>query len=86
MSTRNFIRVFTRETGEPPASFVQRIRVEKARQLLENSMLSIEQVAEESGFGTTETMRRRFLNALGTSPSEYKARFAKRTNQFGKAD
>ena len=82
MSTRNFIRVFTRETGEPPARFVQRVRVERARQLLESSRLRIGQVAEQCGFGTAETMRRRFEDTLGVSPSEYRARFSKRGNHF----
>lgn len=86
MSTRNFIRVFTRETGEPPARFVQRIRIERARHLLEEERLSVEQVADQCGFGTAETMRRRFMDALGSSPSEYRARFAKRSSHFRTID
>jgi transcriptional regulator GlxA family with amidase domain len=75
MSTRHFVRVFTQETGEPPAHYVQRVRVERARQLLEREGLGVEEVAATCGFGTAETMRRRFQHALGVPPSEYRARF-----------
>lgn len=77
MSTRNFVRVFTRETGEPPAHYVQRVRVERARQLLEREGLSIDEVADACGFGSTETLRRRFQHSVGVAPSEYRARFAR---------
>ena len=77
MSTRHFVRVFTRETGEPPAQYVQRVRIERARQLLEREGLGIEEVAATCGFGSAETMRRRFQQSLGVAPSEYRARFAR---------
>lgn len=75
MSTRHFVRVFTQETGEPPAHYVQRVRVERARQLLEREGFSVEEVATSCGFGSAETMRRRFQQSLGVSPSEYRDRF-----------
>jgi transcriptional regulator GlxA family with amidase domain len=78
MSTRHFVRVFTQETGEPPAQYVQRVRVERARQLLEREGLGVEEVAATCGFGSAETMRRRFQQSLGVSPSAYRARFTRR--------
>ncbi len=81
MSTRHFVRVFTRETGEPPAQYVQRIRIERARHLLEHGGESIDAVAELCGFGSAETMRRRFQQSLGVAPSEYRSRFAHRAIQ-----
>ncbi|MCP3983252.1 MAG: helix-turn-helix domain-containing protein, partial [bacterium] len=80
MSTRHFVRVFTQETGEPPAHYVQRVRVERARQLLEREGLGIEEVATTCGFGSAETMRRRFQQSLGVPPSEYRARFTRPTS------
>ncbi len=77
MSTRHFVRVFTQETGEPPAHYVQRVRVERARQLLEREGLGIEEVATTCGFGSAETMRRRFQQSLGVPPSSYRARFTR---------
>lgn len=75
MSTRHFVRVFREETGEPPAQYVQRMRVERARQLLEREGLGTEEVAEACGFGSAETMRRGFQRTLGVSPGAYRARF-----------
>lgn len=80
MSTRHFVRVFTQETGEPPAQYVQRVRVERARQLLEREGLGVEEVAATCGFGSAETMRRRFQQSLGVSPSAYRARFTRRVS------
>lgn len=75
MSLRHFVRVFTQESGEAPARYVQRVRVERARQMLERGVRNIEHVASECGFGSSETLRRRFQQAVGVSPSEYRALF-----------
>lgn len=75
MSERNFTRVFTAEVGVTPARYVERVRVETARRLLEDTDDGVEAVAAASGFGTAETMRRAFLRVVRTSPSEYRRRF-----------
>ena len=75
MSERNFTRCFTAEVGITPARYVERMRVETARRLLEETDDGVEAVATASGFGTAETMRRTFLRVLRTSPTEYRRRF-----------
>ena len=75
VSPRHFARVFRAETGQTPARFVQHVRVEAARRRLEEADASIEQIARECGFGTTETMRRAFLRELRVAPSDYRQRF-----------
>jgi transcriptional regulator GlxA family with amidase domain len=75
LSERHFARVFIAETGTTPARFVERVRVEAARDLLEAGPMSVEPVAEEVGFGSAETMRRAFLRVLGIGPADYRARF-----------
>jgi len=75
MSPRNFARVFRRETGVTPASWVETVRVERARQLLEASSSPIETIAADCGFGTVETMRRAFRRGVGVAPGEYRDRF-----------
>ncbi|VTR94547.1 family transcriptional regulator : Transcriptional regulator containing an amidase domain and an AraC-type DNA-binding HTH domain OS=Singulisphaera acidiphila (strain ATCC BAA-1392 / DSM 18658 / VKM B-2454 / MOB10) GN=Sinac_4113 PE=4 SV=1: DUF4066: HTH_18 [Gemmata massiliana] len=75
MSTRNFSRVFRRETGYTPARFVERLRVEGARRRLEESTAGLEQIARECGFGCADSMRRSFLRLLRVAPSDYRARF-----------
>ncbi|MGO9454685.1 MAG: GlxA family transcriptional regulator [Candidatus Binataceae bacterium] len=75
MSARNFARVFLRETGRTPATFVELARVEAARRRLEESADGIDAVASSCGFGTRESMRRAFIRALRVPPSTYRNRF-----------
>ncbi len=75
MSERNFARCFTAETGVTPARFVERVRTETARRLLEDTDDGVDAIAAAAGFGTAETMRRTFLRVMRTSPTEYRRRF-----------
>ncbi len=75
MSTRNFARAFTRESGITPGAYVESVRVERARIALEGSAAPVEVVARECGFGTVETMRRAFQRWLGVAPAAYRERF-----------
>jgi transcriptional regulator GlxA family with amidase domain len=76
MSPRNFARVFSREVGTTPAAFVESLRVERARALLESTELQLDAIARQCGFGTVETLRRSFGRRVHVSPSDYRARFA----------
>ncbi len=75
VSERHLRRMFADQTGTTPARFVERIRVEAAREQLERTTRPIETVAATCGFGSPETMRRAFLRVLGVGPSDYRARF-----------
>ncbi|MEO7428995.1 MAG: GlxA family transcriptional regulator [Acidimicrobiales bacterium] len=75
MSERNFTRCFTTEVGITPARYVERVRVETARRLLEDTDEGVEAIAASCGFGTAETMRRTFLRVVRTNPTEYRRRF-----------
>lgn len=75
MSPRNFARAFHRELGVTPAAYVERLRLEEARALLESGDHTIEIVASMCGFGTTETFRRVFQRRVGVSPAQYRERF-----------
>ncbi len=75
ISERHLRRVFADQTGTTPARFVERIRVEAAREQLEGTTTPVDAVAASCGFGSAETMRRAFLRALGVGPSDYRARF-----------
>jgi transcriptional regulator GlxA family with amidase domain len=75
MSERSFARCFTTELGITPARYVERVRVETARRLLEDTDDGVEAIAAAAGFGTAETMRRTFLRHVRTSPTEYRRRF-----------
>jgi transcriptional regulator GlxA family with amidase domain len=81
MSTRNFARAFRAETGVTPARFVERVRIDTARRQLEDTNVSIDDIATRCGFGTAETMRRTFLRTLHITPSDYRKRF-RRTEEI----
>ena len=68
MSPRHFARAFTAETGMTPARSVERLRVEAARARVEAGAEPIEAVAQATGFGDPERMRRAFVRAFGQPP------------------
>jgi len=75
LSERHLRRLFSEQTGTTPARFIERIRVEAARELLQDSKASVETISTHCGFGSSETMRRAFLRVLGVGPAEYRSRF-----------
>lgn len=68
MSPRHFARAFAAETGMTPAKAVERLRLEDARLRVEASAEPLDRVAESSGFGDAERMRRAFIRAFGQPP------------------
>jgi transcriptional regulator GlxA family with amidase domain len=75
MSPRTFARLFHSETGGTPALFTERARADAARRKLEQTILPIETIAKECGFGNAERMRRTFQRLFVVSPHDYRARF-----------
>ncbi|MET9803603.1 GlxA family transcriptional regulator [Streptomyces sp. NPDC006368] len=75
LSPRHFARAFRTETGTTPGRYVERVRLEHARRLLEETRGGVREVARAAGYGTPEAMRRAFVKALGTPPAEYRRRF-----------
>ncbi|QNE73676.1 helix-turn-helix domain-containing protein [Streptomyces finlayi] len=75
LSPRHFARAFQAETGMTPGRYVDRVRLEEARRLLEDTTDGVARIAHSSGYGTPEAMRRAFVKALGTAPAEYRRRF-----------
>ncbi|WP_158880406.1 GlxA family transcriptional regulator [Amycolatopsis anabasis] len=75
MSVRTFTRRFREEVGVSPLQWLTRQRVERARQLLEETDLPVDRVAADSGFGTAASLRQHLQAALGVSPSAYRGTF-----------
>lgn len=75
LSPRHLHRVFVDAVGSTPARWLEGVRLDAAcRHILQGR--SITRSAQLSGFGSDETLRRAFARQLGTTPSEYRARFA----------
>jgi transcriptional regulator GlxA family with amidase domain len=72
MSPRNFARRFAAETGVTPAKAVERLRLEAARTAVESGIEPLDQVAQQTGFGDPERMRRAFLRAFGQPPQSFR--------------
>jgi transcriptional regulator GlxA family with amidase domain len=76
VTPRHLARVFRTDVGVAPGEFVERMRVEHARRLLERTDLALERIASECGLGSVRTLYRLFRERIGTTPGEYRQRFA----------
>lgn len=70
LSVRHFTRSFRKAIGTSPASYVEELRLERARGLIEGNNASFEEIARQCGFGNPDRMRRAFLRAAGNTPRE----------------
>ncbi|MFE2724958.1 GlxA family transcriptional regulator [Kitasatospora sp. NPDC059327] len=75
MSVRTFTRRFREETGSSPGEWLTVQRTERARQLLESTDMTIDQVARQAGFGTAASLRLRLRGRLDVAPSAYRRTF-----------
>ncbi len=76
LTERTFIRRFHKATGLRPAEYLQQQRVHKARELLENTVTTVERVAWLVGYEDVSAFRRMFQKQTGLTPSQYRERFA----------
>jgi transcriptional regulator GlxA family with amidase domain len=76
MSPRHFSREFTRQVGMAPGQYIEQVRLETARRLLESEPVTVVVAARRAGFGSAETMRQAFVRRLGVPPDDYRRRFA----------
>jgi transcriptional regulator GlxA family with amidase domain len=75
MSPRNFARVFLKEVGITPASFVEQVRLNVARKKIEQTKLPLSLISGQCGFSSDEHMRRAFQRHLKVSPQAYREHF-----------
>ncbi|MFJ9843524.1 GlxA family transcriptional regulator [Kitasatospora sp. NPDC101155] len=80
LSQRTFMRRFTEETGTTPLQWVLNARLGRAREMLETTECSVDQVARDCGLGTAANLRLHFRRALDTTPTAYRRTFTRSTS------
>ncbi|MGC4956508.1 GlxA family transcriptional regulator [Actinomadura citrea] len=80
MSERSFARAFRAETGGTPGTYVENLRLESARRLLETTDLTVGAIARTVGYKHGETLHRLFARHLATTPERYRQHFATRAH------
>jgi transcriptional regulator GlxA family with amidase domain len=78
VSERTLNRRFKNSLGEAPLHYLQSLRVDVAKRLLESPGLTVDAVGERVGYGDLSTFRRLFKRETGLSPRDYQRRFARR--------
>ncbi len=76
MSPRHFTRLFIRDAGCSPAQFVLALRIDAAREKLENGDDGLDAIAAKTGFTSADVLTRAFRRQLGTTPGAYRDRFS----------
>jgi transcriptional regulator GlxA family with amidase domain len=84
MSERNFSRAFKEQTGMTPSTYVELVRLDRAKMLLETSDWTLARIAERSGLGTVPTLIRACHRRLGVTPEQYRQRFRLPTGDAGR--
>ncbi|MFD9702570.1 GlxA family transcriptional regulator [Lentzea sp. NPDC059081] len=75
MSERTFHRRFRERVGSPPLTWLREQRIARAKELLENSDLSVEDIARRVGLGTATNLRVQFRRSTSVSPREHRRSF-----------
>ncbi|MCB0633414.1 MAG: helix-turn-helix domain-containing protein [Saprospiraceae bacterium] len=76
-SRRNFIRRFKEATGNTPIEYIQRVRIEAAKRLLEEGEQNIEEVIDRTGYRDGKAFRTVFKKITGFRPSEYRYKYGR---------
>ena len=77
LNTRTFARRFRSATGSSPIDYVQHVRIEEAKQMLETTAGSIDDFAIQVGYADPAAFRRTFRKLAGTTPADYRRRFSR---------
>jgi transcriptional regulator GlxA family with amidase domain len=75
VSERTLARKFRASLGMSPLTYLQSRRVARAKQLLEDTPLSLERIIEQCGYEDISSFRKLFARHVGMTPREYRSRF-----------
>ena len=84
LEPRTFLRRFVTATGMKPSEYQQRLRISRARELLEFSRKGVDLIATSVGYADVGGFRRIFRKTVGLTPSDYRRRFCRLPEQDGK--
>lgn len=73
---RTFLRSFTAATGLKPTEYIQNVRIQQARELLETTTMPVDQVAFRVGYEDANAFRKIFKRLTGLTPREFRVRFS----------
>ncbi|MDO6763097.1 GlxA family transcriptional regulator [Agarivorans sp. 1_MG-2023] len=76
LTERTLLRRFVKATGLKPIQYLQKLRVQKACELIENSQLKLEAIALKVGYEDPGAFRKVFIKVIGLSPREFRRRFS----------
>ncbi|GAB1622125.1 helix-turn-helix domain-containing protein [Agarivorans albus] len=77
LTERTLLRRFVKATGLKPIQYLQKLRVQKACELLETSPQSTEAIAQQVGYEDAGAFRKVFIKIIGLSPRDFRRRFTK---------
>ena len=75
LTKRTFMRRFTKATGFTPVEYVQNLRIEEAKQLLETTTVNIDEISADVGYEDPSYFRRLFKRKAGVSPTKYRIKY-----------
>lgn len=75
MTERGFHRRFKKATGQAPTDYVQTLRIEEAKQLLETTSATIDEISTEVGYSEPSSFRSAFRKRVGISASAYRKKW-----------
>lgn len=79
VSYRTLHRRFVASAGLPPLAYLQAVRIERAKEMLEATRLGLEQIVDAVGYRDITAFRRLFLRLVGLTPAQYRQRFRRET-------
>ncbi|MFN8258169.1 MAG: AraC family transcriptional regulator [Bacteroidales bacterium] len=77
MSVRNFQRIFKNATGDSPIDYLIKLRLEKAKKMLQSTDFQVADIALRTGFNEYNYFSRKFKNQIGLSPLKYRFSYKK---------
>ena len=75
MSERSFLRRFKNATGNTPIQYIQRVKIEQSKKMLEEENKTFEEISRELGYEDISSFRKLFKKITGITPSKYKEKY-----------